>query len=279
MDNKKNPLWESMRPVLEEKIGEILYTDRVMPGTYYIETDQSKRFSHEYYAVLETAPIAAKVQKYGEKMGRLRLFAWDDPHSGCKIVKYEINKYRIAADGEYLSEALFRDMSLHAMELHPEYFGTFPVPFHTNHGYTLLHRTLSNGIYWLETSECKELLAVCSTIWRAELSYAAKAFGKFMEYDHELDATGYLFFSKEASCIPIYELMETRKEWDGTVIKRPALMNAIWAFQPEYALHLNGRKGNTKIPGENGMEAMPEPNKKAVAGIFPGAGTDFLLLK
>ena len=46
----------------------------------------------------------------------------------------------------------------------------------------------------------------------------------------------YLFFAKEFSCVPVYELMETRKEWDGTVIHRPALMNALWEYAPKYSI-------------------------------------------
>ena len=100
--------------------------------------------------------MAEKVQAYGKKMDGLRLFAYPDNSSGWRIVEYEVSKYDLTVKGIPVPEYMFRDMSLHAMELHPEFFGTFPVPFHTPSGYTLRYRTLDNGIYWLETSEGTE---------------------------------------------------------------------------------------------------------------------------
>ena len=127
--------------------------------------------------------MAEKVQAYGKKMDGLRLFAYPDNSSGWRIVEYEVSKYDLTVKGIPVPEYMFRDMSLHAMELHPEYFGTFPVPFHTPCGYTLRYRTLDNGIYWPETSEGTEWLAVCFPIWNAELSTAAIMCGEVLECD------------------------------------------------------------------------------------------------
>ncbi len=111
----------------------------------------------------------------------------------------------------------------------PEYFGTFPVPYHTPDGYILRYQTLANGIYWLETSTYKELLAVCFPVWSAELSPASAALGMVTKQDAVIDikeAMGCVFFTEESSCVPIYELMMTRQEWDGTIIHRfTALFN------------------------------------------------------
>ena len=272
---------------LKEEIGANINFDECIPGVYYIESIREDGFPQEYYAVLDTAPIAQKLRDHGKKIEGMSLFAWDEPASGWRIISYEITKYKIIAGKPPVNEWQFRDAALHAMELHPEYFGMFPVPFHTPRGFTLLYRTLANGIYWLETSECRELLAVCFPIWEAELSFAAKAFGMMIERDKKLgytESTGYLFFDKETSCVPACELMETRRDWEGTVIDRPALMNAIWAFQPVYALHLNGHRSQeldaalAQLLKENGVEAMPGPGGDVI-GIFPDAGTDFLLLK
>ena len=157
----------------------------------------------------------------------------------------------------------------------------FPVPFHTPCGYTLRHRTLDNGIYWLETSECRELLAVCFPIWNAELSAAAAMCGKILEWDRAAGvetATPYRFFPQNISCVPLYELMETRGKWDGTVINRPALMNAIWENAPVYAMSLNGQTPPGRSPKLSG-EILPRSDGKRVIAMFPQEGTDFLLLQ
>ena len=279
---------EEYLSALEDEIGEFVEIKEWYPGVYYISASQDKQFFEEYYAVMDDSPMAEKVRNYGEKRDGLRLFEQADDSSGWRVVQYEISKYRITEVGEPTPEWLFRDMTLHAMELHPEYFGVFPVPFHTPHGYTLRYRTLDNGVYWLETSECKELLAVCFPIWNAELSPVAAVCGKKLEPSWTAGIekpTEYRFFSQELSCVPLYELMETRRKWEGTVIDRSALMNAIWKYAPVYAMHLNGQHPpglNTACINfleESGCEVMPQSNGKDVFGMFPDAGMDYLLLK
>lgn len=273
---------------LEEELGEIISLEERSPGVYHIGADQGELFLQEYFAVLDTAPVAAKVRNYGKKMDGLRLFAQADDSSGWRIVQYEVSKYNIAVQRKPVPEAAFRDASLHAVELHPEYFGMFPVPFHTPQGCTLYHRTLANGIYWLETSMCKELLAVCHPIWNAELSFAARMLCeepvKLIAALQE-NAADYMFFSKEASSIPIFELMKLRGEWEGTVIDCHALMNAIWECLPQYALHVNGERNPefesaiAALMPEIGPNALPEPHGDRMVYMYPEAGTEFLLLK
>lgn len=269
---------------LEEEIGPIESASEWNPGVYHIEVDRGGVFMKEYFAVLDDAPMTAKVKNYGKKMDGLRLFALDDNTSGWRIVQYEISKYRAMHKGSPIPEEKFQDIGLHAMEFHPEYFGMFPVPYHTPFGCTLRHRPLANGIYWLETSKCNELLTVCFPIWYAELSPASIALSEVLTWDIivELEnSMSYLFFTKESSCVPIYELMETRPEWDGTVIHRPALMNALWKYAPEYVIHLNGGK----VQRQNDElarvleEGLPQPDGKHMIGMFPDVGTDFLRLE
>ena len=287
MENKDTSLSDYL-PTLEEEVGEIITAEEYSPSVYYIEALSEEDVLLEYYVVLDTAPLAAKVQAYGKKMDGLRLFAQGELASGWHIVQYEVSKYNIAVKGSPLPEEIFRDMTLHAMELYPEYFGTFPVPFHTPHGCTLRYRTLANGIYWLETSACKEMLAVCFPIWNAELSTAAAICGKVMDCDKAArteSTTPYRFFPSNVSCVPIYELMQTRREWEGTVICSPALMNAIWEYVPAYAMSMNGQKlPESKfvlldLLEDMGLGIMPQPDEKQVIGMFPDAGLEFMLLK
>ncbi len=57
------------------------------------------------------------------------------------------------------------------------------LPIYTPNGFTVRYQTLENGIYWIETDECKEILAVCYPIWYAELPGTAQKLGKITEYD------------------------------------------------------------------------------------------------
>lgn len=250
---------EAYLPALEDEIGEIVSVSEEIPGVYAIEADRGQCLTWEYFAVLDTAPIARKVRNYGKKIAGLRLYAQDDSSSGWHIVRYEANKYKITVKRECIPEYALRDMGLFAMEQYPEYFGAFPVPFHTPRGCTLRHWTLDNGIYWLETSVYKEFLAVCYPVWSVELSTPAAMCGEVLECGGDSEkATPYRFFPKELSCVPFYELLQTRRKWEGTVIDGRALMNAVWEYLPAYAMRLKGQN---------------------VIGMFPEAGTDFLLLE
>lgn len=279
---------EDYLPDLEEETGPIETVQDRAPGVYYIESDVNGTFWKEFLVVLDDAPMVSKVRNYGKKMDGLRLFALDDDASGWRIVQYEISKYHASQGKKLPPEDLFQDLSLHAMELHPEYFGAFPVPYHTPDGYTLRYRTLANGIYWLETSTYKEMLTICFPIWNAELSTAAITLAKVTDRDRIAGikkSMCYIFFSKELSCVPVYELMETRKEWDETVIHRPALMNALWEYAPKYTRCLNGGKDQAlddqtrHILEAADLEILPQPVASEPVGMFPDVGTDFLLLE
>ena len=245
---------EDYLPDLEEETGPIKSVKEWAPGVYYIETGQEETFWKEFFAVLDGAPIAAKVRNYGKKMDGLRLFALDDNTGGWRIVQYEISKYRANHKRKPVPEEIFHDLSLHAIEVHPEYFGTFPVPYHTPDGYTLRHRTLAKVTSQDRTAGISRTMS-------------------------------YLFFAKEFSCVPVYELMETRKEWDGTVIHRPALMNALWEYAPKYTRGLNGGEGHAldartrQILEAADLEILPQPAASELIGMFPDVGTDFLLLE
>lgn len=87
-----------------------------------------------------------------------------------------------------------------------------------------------------------------------------------MEYDqiHGIDNTlGYLFFSKQNSIIPLYELSLLHSEIEESgVVDVAALLNAIGKFYPEYATIHN------------------EEEAKFEHGRFikemPGVGTEFI---
>ena len=166
----------------------------------------------------------------------------------------------------------------------PSYFGTFPVPPYTPWGWTFRYKALDNGVYWLETSQCKTALAVCHPVWSTEFSEVVAQAGQKLARsnagDVELD---YLFFEKEASCTAIFELLKVRPEWLETgLIRRPELMNAIWKYAPIYAAAYNAEEQAGLHDGLGillqmlGEDSEPQGSPEHMISLAPDAGTDFI---
>ena len=102
--------------------------------------------------------------------------------------------------------------------------------------------------------------------------------GEPTEYDYiqGYDKTlGSLFFSRENSCIALYELMQTRPAWAGTLIDKSALMNKIWKNCPKYAVALPQLD---ETAWKNYLTKV-KTELDALIGIYPDAGDDFLLFR
>lgn len=274
---------------LEEQLGRIMTAEEIYPSVYHLCVQrEGSILLQDYYVVTDTSAIFVKVKKYGEKIPGLRLYSLGEDDSGWRIIDYEIGKYRVKNNIPIPGGETLHSLALFAAEHHPEYFGQYPVPIYTPKGVTLRHRLLENGVYWLETDRGEELLAVCYPIWNGEFSHITQEIGEMTPYDraYGIDKTmGYLFFSKQSSCVALFELMETRKQWEGTLIDRPALMNAIWEYLPRYALIKNGQEQM----GINNLLALlmtefhiddiePQIAYSRMICMYPGKGTDFLKL-
>lgn len=246
---------------LAGELGEIALAFLEAPGVYYLSVRQDS-LPAEYYAVTADAPaISAEARSYGRAFARvpgLRLYDLDDVSGGRLIVEFEICRFltaqRILPEGHIT----LHEIALEAMEQNPEYFGPLPAPAVTPQGYTVRYRTLASGVFWLETDQCEQLLAVCYPLWKAVLSDTEQALGEQTLYDRALgieQTLGYLFFPQRASCIPLLELLAAHPEWerDGTV-DRAALANAVCGFYPAYAEQYNAA---VRTP-EDRLEAAPD---------------------
>ena len=292
MDEEKL-LDEVELPVDVSELGELRGAELECPGVYFIVVDTGAEpgsfpVRRGYYLVLEDAPISAEARRYGRPLqsggGPVVFPDWEE--RGGRVIEYEIYKYRLShslplPDGESLYEC-----AIYGAECHPEYFGSWPAPLVTPWGRTTRYRTLAVGIYWLETEQCKEALAVFAPVWQAEFSASLKHRASQTEYDREHGITrtlGYLFFPPEVSCVAIFELLQTRPQWvtDGRV-DLPALMNAIWENWPEYAVAFNAREQFERGAAfamwrdAMGIEAKPADPEEYAIKLTPGAGTDFL---
>ena len=277
---EKSPMDFILRQ-LEAELGEIVESEIICPGVCYISAGGT-----EYYAVMENAQaISQSAWLYGQQaLPELRLYPMDKPQSGWMVVRYEICKY-LSKNGLPLPDGdTLHSAAVFGMECNPEYFGTFPVPALTPQGCTLRYRRMGNGIYWIETEQCTEVLAVCFPVWDGELSEAAQKIAMQLDCDkqHGIENTlGYLFFSEDMSCIPIFELLKIHREWEASgLIDKAALMNAIWENAPAYALAYNGMEQAgmndvvSAVMGEFGIET--ERRTEHMLQITPTAGTAFL---
>lgn len=274
-----------MRKLLET-LGEEALVETEGPGVYYLTV---KGYG-EFYIVEQASPIISDTAKsYGKRCSDyadLLFYSLADVRSGSKIVDYELEKYAVDNGVPEHDSATLHNAAAYGTEDHPEYFGAYPAPIHTPWGYTLRYQCIENGIFWLETDQRKEALAICYPIWNACLSETAVELGVTMDYDREHGihvSLAYIFFRKPDACIPIFELMQARREWGWTGrIIVPALMNALWRNHPGYVLNHNMREQTgandvvSLLLKQLGIEAAPNTALENMITLFPDTGTEYL---
>lgn len=262
--------------------GEIRSYEEECPGVYYLVVLHEDGSGQEYCLVFEDAPISWDARALGRPLKTVPALAYllDSEDGGRSAVKYEILKYKIAHGLSIPDGTSLRDTALYGMELCPDYFGTYPVPPQTPWGYTLRYRPLDNGIYWLETDQCVYVLSICYPVWSSELPDGLLSIAR--KLDHE-DEMGNLFFREESACVAIWELLRTRPELAHLgLIRKAELMNAIWAYHPEYAMGYNaqeqaGLNDINQFLYALGLESRElESSTEHMMLITPGVGTNFI---
>ena len=224
MDREKESPPERLPFCLDDTVGEIVRASQECPGVYYIAArkQDGKFLADEYYVVEKSSPaISKEAMVYGrmpEEDSRVLLYSFAEERRGYKIIEYEIYRYQVRhgiyADGQ----TSLRDIAFYNMEYHPEYFGPYPAPLATPRGRTARYKPLMNGIFWIETGTGEEVLAVCYPIWNCDFSETVLKQSEQTEEDvrEGIDSTlGYLFFSKWASSLALFELWGQYEELPG----------------------------------------------------------------
>ena len=242
---------------LTAELGEVAEAELKNPGVYYLALKNGEHHPEVYVVTKDAQAISEKARSYGQRFPDhpdLCVFDLQQPGSGRYVIDFELLRYRMKRHlPETETEDSLHTAALYGAEEHPDYFGNFPVPFFTPRGCTVRHRTIMNGVYWLETDRCEEMLAVCYPIWQADISVLEQNLGEQLAYDQirGIDNTlGYLFFPKQCSPIPLYELSLLHPEVveDGAV-DMAALQNAICEFYPEYTAIYNEGETASKCRG------------------------------
>ena len=249
------------------ELGIIQSAEQECPGVWLVSVapENNAGIRVEYYVVRENTPaISKEAKKYGQRLDshpEILLFPLYGESGGWKAIEYELQKNQIKNGLPLPEDKSLLETAWEGMEVHPAYFGAYPVPTVTPLGYTLRHKTICNGVYWLETVLDKQVIAIyrgmCDDLSDMALALACPD-------DREMglpDTWGYFFFAKKASCIPIFEMLTLHPGWvTDRIVDKAALMNAVCRHYPQYAISYNLREqaGENDMLGKMTQDQCPE---------------------
>ena len=171
LEREPIPMNEELLSALRYELGEVTNWEELCPGVYYLDVQPDPDSAYpcsEYYLVLPDAPISREALALGRSLEGIPglLYPIDPPdEGGWTAILYELCKNQFRHGSPAFESWSLSDAAMEGMELCPACFGAFPVPPYTPWGWTLRHKALDNGVYWLETSQHKTALAVCYQIW------------------------------------------------------------------------------------------------------------------
>lgn len=232
----------------ESRWGVLVHATQCCPGVYYLAAKpENQLICNEYYAVVENyegSVISKETFSYGILSNGAYYF---EKNSGWSLVEFELVRYQTKY-GRTVSGGPYDDLyctAVYATELYPEYFGAYIPPRLTPHGQTMRYKTVTNGIYFLETDLCIWLLAICYPIWNTELSEFSLHQGEFCKETQAIagEEFNYLFFTTKRCTTVIYELCHADKVYfEGFkpfLSSSEALIAAMWETCPEYIIFHN----------------------------------------
>lgn len=266
--------WTELPFVLDEDCwGELSEAIEECPGVYYVCTipEKGEGLGRELYVVTRAATpsiISPEVVAHGIETGEAWVFAYTDAGSVYNLVKYEIMLYRVKhglpleeGDGSLYCSAVY------CAEHFPWYFGGTIPPRSTPFGLTVRVKKADEGLFFLETDQCRWVLAVSFPIWDSELSASAKRLGVMGSDDlsAQVREARYLFFSKERCAPAVYELLVNpdHKGLTCFIQSKQALETYLWERFPEYALEHNAME----MSGNGGADLLDHLFKSLGAEI------------
>ena len=275
---------EELPSGLETAIGEIRGTEKQCPGVFYVSTrGNGRQTGREFYVIAKNADsISAEAKRYGLEVPecpQYLIYPMDQARQVRRIIEYEVQLFRMKQNPETADRRSLRETALYGMEDCPEYFGLYPVPIQTPYGYTVRYKTLMNGVFRIETDRCLTVLAVSFPIWEDLFSRYIIKLANCENVHSDKDGFGYLYFPDKAVCPAIFELGRTYRELrDSPVINYDALMNAIWADFPDYAISFNTleQSGGCNVTGCSIPDDTATISVDRMIRMTPNAGTDYL---
>lgn len=240
-DNQENAADELPFHVDEEKWGEIGCTELVSPGVYLLGTRRN-----DYYVVLTDGTakaISSHALSYGIDSGDAVFFPLQDGRGGYDIIRYELARYFAMQGHPAAGQDPLWTIARYASEDAPDYFGSPPPPSDTPQGHMTRYLRFDEGIFFIETDQCEQMLAVSYPIWTSEFPDMVAALGELTERDRKI--MGYLFFPKRISAVPLYEICCRTGAHPAVgqfIASEDALVASIWRRCPEYIIALNAQE-------------------------------------
>lgn len=230
---------------METELGRLCSAKLECPGVYSITTERINRSrirKAEYIAVMEDAPaISPEARVLGSPFPtnpKVLLYNCGDCFDkGLILVRYEVQKYLADHGLPQLQSWSLRECELFGRYVFPEHFGEIPAPTDTPWGKPLRCSRMWNGLYWLETEKAGWVLAIAYP-YCDELVEETVNFASLLDDERKqgIDRTmGFLFYTYEMSCLPVFELLDDAAETWGTKVNEAALKNAILKSFPSYA--------------------------------------------
>lgn len=210
--------WDDLPFKLDEEIwGALREVAEAAPGVYsvYMDPKPGEHLGRELYAVSEEAVpavISKEVADRGTEVEGARVFVYEGAESLYNLVEYEVMRY-CAKEGRPFREdrGSLYCAAVYNGEFFPWYFGGTIPPRDTPFGLTVRVKKADEGLFFLETDQCRWVLAVSYPIWNAELSAPVRRLGAFCGDTLSLRAeeSRYLFFPVEHCANAVYELWES----------------------------------------------------------------------
>lgn len=247
MENITDLLAPRNLPLELGELGTVTEAELIMPGVYdaILEFSETGLAVEAFIVLSNTGEISTAAKRYGKAdpdYPDLLVYSEDETGNTRYIVGYELFRYKILHHLPLPEGETIRGIAAAGAEMYPDYFGGYPVPFHTPWGCTTRHKIIANGLYWLETEQCRCGLAVACPKYD-DLSDGARGLAeRFLggPAHTEGEMPGYLFFREANSSVPLFELVSAvPKEQLCCEVNRAALMNAVYQHFPEYAAQHN----------------------------------------
>jgi len=244
-------------------LGKILTLERIIPGLYTASMKIPGEHIHvDAYFMRQNCPhISNAAKRYGKPVPNypgLLMFIDERTSIPSHVVDYEVMRWKIQRGLPVDNNRHLRAIAACGAELYPDYFGAYPVPYITPWGYTTRHKMVVNGIFYLETDQCRRGLAIIFPIYDP-LPDVTKEMAEHMDEPQP----AYLFFQEKDACVPLFNLYNYISIEMGRKLPEAELKNAICKHHPDYAQQFN-----------EALRSMRRPEKYYIIPD-PDAGTDF----
>ncbi len=246
-DNKSIYHWEDLPFALDEaRWGTINEVTEKCPDVYGVCTDPTEgRYAGRKLFVVTSAAvpsiISQEVIDHGIVAGDAWVFEYTGPDSIYNLVRFEVTQYRVKRGlPPDEGEDTLHSFSVYYGEYFPWYFGGTIPPRNTPFGLTIRVKKAAEGLLFLETDQCRWVLAVSFPIWYCELTPYVTKLGTFCDDDlsTRVIQSRYLFIPIER-CAPAIDELLRDPDYKGLqqfVRSKKALDAVLQKYFPEYLI-------------------------------------------